>query len=412
MTGLGAPARPRSGSRWLVAWAVLSILALVVAFVVGRSVRSPWDDAVGNAATSPIVTAAVEQREFSTTTPTLQGVLSVGESLEVGAAAGAGPSVVTAARATSGAEIRSGSPIVEVSGRPILALQLPFPLYRDLGPGATGPDVTAVQQELRDLGHYSGPVDGEYGPRTSAAVRALYTKAGVIAQSAPAEAPAQVPESPSAAGALAPGDAAPLQRPAAPSAVVLPMAEVVSISHDSYTVTRIAAVGTVLPSDAPVAAVLTGGGASVAAQVGVADVDGFAVGDAVVVGLAGSNDDPMQGEIAQIGEFSSGDAQVTGFPVTISLTEVPDGVRDNAVVTVALRDAGESVTALAVPLLSVREDNQGTFVLVPDAAQDTAAGEAGQVARIEIETGTVSSGYVEVVAGDLAEGDLVVVAGA
>jgi multidrug efflux pump subunit AcrA (membrane-fusion protein) len=70
------------------------------------------------------------------------------------------------------------------------------------------------------------------------------------------------------------------------------------------------------------------------------------------------------------------------------------------------------VTALAVPLLSIREDNQGTFVFVPDAAQDTAAGEVGQVARIEIETGTVSDGYVEVVAGDLAEGDLVVVAGA
>jgi multidrug efflux pump subunit AcrA (membrane-fusion protein) len=116
----------------------------------------------------------------------------------------------------------------------------------------------------------------------------------------------------------------------------------------------------------------------------------------------------VSGEITQIGEFSSGDAQVAGFAVTIGLSEAPRDVRDKSVVTVSRVDAGTAVSALAVPLLGVREDERGTFVL---AAVD-AAGDAGQSRRIDIETGAVSGGYVEVVSGDLAEGDLVVVAGA
>lgn len=409
MTESRALAPRRHSSRWLVAWALLSVGALVVAFLVGRSVRSPWDDAVSNAAASPVVTAVVEQREFSPSSPTLQGELSVGESLNVAAVVGAGPAVVTAARSGVGDEIRSGSLIVEVSGRPILALQLPFPLYRDLGPGASGADVAAVQRELADLGHYRGAVDGEYGPRTSAAVRSLYSKAGVVAQAVPVAVPSEVPESTQGTGASGAGEGALVQGGApSPSGVLLPLGEVLSIRDDSYVVTRIEAVGTVLPSDSPVAAVITGGAASVSARVGVVDVDSFAVGDAVLVGVVGANGATVSGEITQIGEFSSGDAQVAGFAVTIGLSEAPRDVRDKSVVTVSRVDAGTAVSALAVPLLGVREDERGTFVL---AAVD-AAGDAGQSRRIDIETGAVSGGYVEVVSGDLAEGDLVVVAGA
>ncbi|MGZ3499592.1 MAG: peptidoglycan-binding domain-containing protein [Vulcanimicrobiaceae bacterium] len=45
--------------------------------------------------------------------------------------------------------------------------------------GSTGTEVSAVQQVLQNAGLYAGPIDGQFGPNTEAAVRAYQTQRGV-----------------------------------------------------------------------------------------------------------------------------------------------------------------------------------------------------------------------------------------
>lgn len=49
----------------------------------------------------------------------------------------------------------------------------------ELSNGATGSEVSAMQQVLQNAGLYPGPVDGDFGPNTETAVRAYQTQRGV-----------------------------------------------------------------------------------------------------------------------------------------------------------------------------------------------------------------------------------------
>ena len=63
----------------------------------------------------------------------------------------------------------------------------------------------------------------------------------------------------------------------------------------------------------------------------------------------------------------------------------------------------DSITALGVPLTALREDAEGSFVWVK-VSDET-------VRRVGIEVGAERDGFVAVASGELATGDLVVVAG-
>jgi peptidoglycan hydrolase-like protein with peptidoglycan-binding domain len=49
----------------------------------------------------------------------------------------------------------------------------------ELSNGSTGSEVSAMQQVLQNGGFYGGPIDGDFGPNTEAAVRAYQTQRGV-----------------------------------------------------------------------------------------------------------------------------------------------------------------------------------------------------------------------------------------
>ncbi|MGH8927558.1 MAG: peptidoglycan-binding protein [Acidimicrobiia bacterium] len=78
----------------------------------------------------------------------------------------------------AGAELVEGDLIATASGRPVFLLVGEQPVFRDLGPGLEGEDVRQLQDGLRRLGLYAGPVDGTYGDETEAAVAAWYEAAG------------------------------------------------------------------------------------------------------------------------------------------------------------------------------------------------------------------------------------------
>lgn len=85
---------------------------------------------------------------------------------------------VTRLECVPGGLIASGSSPVTVDDRPTLALATSIPLWRDLGPGSRGADVSALQTELARLGFEVEP-SGAFGAGTRAAVQELFRRAGV-----------------------------------------------------------------------------------------------------------------------------------------------------------------------------------------------------------------------------------------
>lgn len=106
------------------------------------------------------------------------------ESLVFAAPTGAARSVVTGHPVTRGTDVVNGQMLTEVNGRPVMVVLSVFPFYRDIGFGASGPDVVAVQDMLRTLG-YEVETDGLFGAQTEQAVRAWYALNGYAAATQP-----------------------------------------------------------------------------------------------------------------------------------------------------------------------------------------------------------------------------------
>jgi hypothetical protein len=77
-----------------------------------------------------------------------------------------------------GSSVDSGRVLVEISGRPLIALPGMLPAYRDLKPSDTGRDVVQLQQALTTLRLLSDPPSGTFDWQTKQAVAALYQQAG------------------------------------------------------------------------------------------------------------------------------------------------------------------------------------------------------------------------------------------
>jgi Putative peptidoglycan binding domain. len=83
---------------------------------------------------------------------------------------------------TRGSELKEGSVLMQVSGRPVMVLRGPVPMYRTIGPGSSGDDVRQLQNALNRLGFTTGGVTGTYGQRTASAVSRWYRSKGYTAQ--------------------------------------------------------------------------------------------------------------------------------------------------------------------------------------------------------------------------------------
>lgn len=182
---------------------------------------------------------------------------------------------------------------------------------------------------------------------------------------------------------------------------------VVVLAHESYTVTRIAPVGTVL-SDEQSLATLLGGSPTVVARVSVEQRDSITIGDEVTVSSLGEDSDTGTGSVSAVSEFIASGDGTAGFDLTVSIVQLPTDVQDGALVRLRSRGADEGATSLAVPMTSLREDSEGIFVWIAPSADPSPS----SLTRVRISLGRQHDGFVEVRDGDLAEGDLVVVAGA
>jgi multidrug efflux pump subunit AcrA (membrane-fusion protein) len=201
------------------------ILALVgggtaMAWVVASGARSPGQRAAqAEPPPPPTITAKVDGGELVDQF-TLPGKFVRSVSIPVrgpDTPATGSKAVVTRLPLAAGAEVRAGTVLAEVSGRPLIALPGEFPAYRDLSTGDKGVDVKQLQQALRT--RYHTPVTGELDERTGADLRKLYASVGYE------------PLKPEAPAGTSPPE----------NAVKLPMAEIVYVPTLPATVGAVSA---------------------------------------------------------------------------------------------------------------------------------------------------------------------------
>ena len=157
----------------------VSVVALIGGLVLGRTVlSSAVADPRPPEASS--ITAALESRVISSTITTRADVTYADAvDLDLDVTSLTGPAVVTGRVPEVGAVIEAAQVVLEVSGRPVLALPGDLPAYRSLRAGYTGPDVLQLKVALASLGIDPGDVTNDvYDARTAAAVDELYRRAG------------------------------------------------------------------------------------------------------------------------------------------------------------------------------------------------------------------------------------------
>ncbi|MFE7136302.1 peptidoglycan-binding protein [Streptomyces sp. NPDC057644] len=179
--GAPAPALARR-RRVLIAVVVGALVTGGAGFGLSTVVRSPAQAAAeAGAPERDVLTADVEHRVLRSSL-VIRGEVAAERtftvSAAVNAAEGAEP-LVTKAPLRAGDQVRAGSVLVEVSGRPVFALPGSLPAYRDLKPGSRGKDVTQLRAALAGRGFPSvaDPAD-EFAAATQAALEAFYQSLG------------------------------------------------------------------------------------------------------------------------------------------------------------------------------------------------------------------------------------------
>ena len=164
---------------------VLVLLAVAAAagvgWVAGQRVKSPAQVAFEAEPPPPsLITVEVELTELAADVITRADVgYDDPALLSLGGALGGLPNVLVVTAAPERAsELGEGTPSIEISGRPVFLLTGEIPVYRDLRPQSTGPDVLQLEQALARLGFLTVEPDTEWDEATGAAVEAWYQAAG------------------------------------------------------------------------------------------------------------------------------------------------------------------------------------------------------------------------------------------
>lgn len=181
---------PLRGRGRVVVGAVLALTVIVgvVAFLIGRGVSTPSQQAArARAPKASLLTAPVELTHARTTV-VLRGTLTDGGAISIGAPGDLSGdlAVVTAVAISPGTSVNEGSLIAAVAGHPEFVLKGQIPAYSTMSYGSSGVDVSELQAGL-EAGGYSIGSDtaGTYGAGTAAAVAALYQHSGYSPVSAP-----------------------------------------------------------------------------------------------------------------------------------------------------------------------------------------------------------------------------------
>lgn len=164
---------------------VVGVAAAVAGAAVGFvALRSDADEG-GNASrdAAGMVTAPVERRVLESLQVTRGAVISPAQATVLAPPPREGElaTVVTGVPLAQGAEVVGGSVVAELNGRPVFALAGSIPVFRDIRPGHSGPDVEAIHAALQALGYEiseSERSQTRFGWSSRNAIKSLYENAG------------------------------------------------------------------------------------------------------------------------------------------------------------------------------------------------------------------------------------------
>lgn len=174
---------------------VVSAVVLVGAggWFAGTQVQSPADAAAAHRApkAGPVTVAVVRQSLTASVVATGSVEFASPRPLSLAGPVGSGASAGTDGEGAeqrvtkapvAGTKIKEGDVLMTVNGRPVFALGGSVPMYRAMGPGSSGDDVTQLQKALKRLGFDPGAISGTYGQGTATAVADWYKSKGYDAQ--------------------------------------------------------------------------------------------------------------------------------------------------------------------------------------------------------------------------------------
>ncbi len=160
----------------------VALASAAAGITVGSQIKSPADEAASRQAPpASRITVPVERQVLSSSL-VLSGEVQYNEPTPIRLAGSVGveegeAQVITAVPSLDQL-VQDGSVLLEVTGRPVFALQGDLPMYRRLATGSEGPDVLQVEQALERLGYPPGQVDTVFDAATAAAITSMYTEAG------------------------------------------------------------------------------------------------------------------------------------------------------------------------------------------------------------------------------------------
>ena len=159
--------------------AAVAVGSAGLGWVLGRQIKSPADLAAeARAPAASLITVPVERKVLSSDI-VIRGQVGFSESTDITVSGvSGGSSIITRVPKTEGETLLEGDTVVELAGRPLIALQGDLPAFRSLAPGVEGPDVEQLEEALVRLGLDPGPVDDRYDAATELAVSQLYRDRG------------------------------------------------------------------------------------------------------------------------------------------------------------------------------------------------------------------------------------------
>ena len=327
----------------------------MLSFYLGTRYAATGPDPTVQAKTVIPVWAKVEERTVSEGLA-IAGTTKAGETAPISARTNGEP-VLVYQNQKPGNVLKAGDFIGIIGADPVFVLDGPLPLYRDLNLGDNGDDVLAFQKALNSAG-YSTAQSGTVTEDTLDAVTRLHRAhlTGV-----PSEGVTSIARS---------------------NYAILP--------GGSRTVTAVAAVGQLINDGTPIASVETSE-PYVESSVELSVANKLKVGDRISLRTSTGS---VEGTITSIGELQNDPSKGAVKSVRFNADD-PSKLTPGQ--SASITSKGNTSTTLAVPTTAVRQDSQGTYVLVEkDGSSTSTSKEAPATERINVEVLRTAGGYAAI----------------